>query len=616
MKIKWKIIALIAILFVILGASAAFIAMSVLVPSFTQLESREADIAMRRAQYGMDQTLDQLALTAGSWGNWTDAYRFAQDHNHTFIDEQVTPAGLKQLNINALLFVDPTGHILASGALNLQSERVLDLDVTSRQALAEDFPWRIHLGDGRPAQGLLRTNHGILMVAAAPVLDGFGHGPSRGLVILGRLLSDAEIQRIGSHAQVNLSMLPPHQPGDANGSLETGDVIKVYRTLNDLYGRPIMTLQVDVPREITQRGYSAVYYASAYLMVAAIMVVVLLVFVLNRVVLRPLALVTRHAIAIGEGKNLTTRLNFKGNDEIGALAREFDRMVARVAESRSQLSDQSFQAGRAEVATNVLHNVGNILNSINISASLVAERVRQSKTCDVSRLAALLVEQGPRLGQFISDDERGKRVPEYLATLGKQLLADQRMTLEELASLRENLEHIKDTVAMQQKFAKLCGVTEVVAVADLVEDSLRLNAGAFTRHGVTLRREFGDVVPITVDRHKVLQILINLIRNAKYACDDSGRSDKLIILRIENVSSGVRISVIDNGIGIPPENMVRLFTHGFTTRESGHGFGLHSAALAAQELGGSLRAESEGPGRGATFTLELPFASANAARAA
>src|SRR5271154_1271915 len=117
MKIKWKIIALIAILFVILGASAAFIAMSVLVPSFAQLESREADIALRRAQYGMDQTLDQLALTAGSWGNWTDAYRFAQDHNHTFIDEQVTPAGMKQLNINALLFVDLTGHILASGAL-------------------------------------------------------------------------------------------------------------------------------------------------------------------------------------------------------------------------------------------------------------------------------------------------------------------------------------------------------------------------------------------------------------------------------------------------------------------------------------------------------------------
>jgi PAS domain S-box-containing protein len=274
----------------------------------------------------------------------------------------------------------------------------------------------------------------------------------------------------------------------------------------------------------------------------------------------------------------------------------------------------SRQAGMAEVATNVLHNVGNILNSVNISASLVAERVRQSKAPGVSRLAAMLLEQGAGAGQFISSDERGKRVPEYLAALGEQLMTDQRMALEELASLRDNLEHIKDTVAMQQNYAKLCGVTEVVEVIDLVEDSLRLNAGAFARHGVTLKREFGEVPQITVDKHKVLQILVNLIRNAKYACDETGRSDKLITLRIERTAHGVRISVIDNGVGIPAENMRRLFSHGFTTRKSGHGFGLHSGALAAQELGGTLHAESEGAGHGAAFILELPLVAPDAAR--
>ena len=142
-----------------------------------------------------------------------------------------------------------------------------------------------------------------------------------------------------------------------------------------------------------------------------------------------------------------------------------------------ELVTASREAGMAEVATNVLHNVGNILNSVNISASLVAERVRQSKAAGVSRLAALLLEQGERVGQFITEDERGKRVPEYLAALGEQLAADQRTALEELALLRDNLEHIKDTVTMQQSYAKLCGVTETVEVVDLVEDSLRLNAG-------------------------------------------------------------------------------------------------------------------------------------------
>lgn len=290
--------------------------------------------------------------------------------------------------------------------------------------------------------------------------------------------------------------------------------------------------------------------------------------------------------------------------------KETDQELERV---NKQLVSASRQAGMAEVATNVLHNVGNILNSVNISASLVIERIKGSKAPGVSRLAALLREKGDSVGQFLAEDERGRSIPEYLTSLGEQLSSDQKMALAELASLRENLEHIKDTVAMQQSYAKLCGVTETIAVVDLVEDSLRLNAGAFVRHGVTLRREFSEVPPITVDKHKVLQILVNLVRNAKYACDESGRSDKLLTLRIESAPAGVRICVTDNGVGIPAENISRLFTHGFTTRASGHGFGLHSGALAAQELGGSLRVTSDGPGRGATFILELPVSPAETA---
>jgi PAS domain S-box-containing protein len=318
---------------------------------------------------------------------------------------------------------------------------------------------------------------------------------------------------------------------------------------------------------------------------------------------------------------MTTALVREG-DATPEYSVEFLRDISARKESaeelervHKQLMIASRQAGMAEVATNVLHNVGNILNSVNISASLVIERVKQSKAPGVSRLAALLQEKGPAAGDFLANDERGKRIPEYLTSLGEQLMGDQKMALEELASLRDNLEHIKDTVAMQQSYAKLCGVTETVEAVDLVEDSLRLNAGAFVRHGVTLRREFAEVRPITVDKHKVLQILVNLVRNAKYACDESGRSDKLITLRIEAAPAGVRISVIDNGVGIPAENMPRLFTHGFTTRVDGHGFGLHSGALAAQELGGSLFVTSDGPGRGAAFTLELPCNPVEAAHA-
>ena len=330
MKIRWKVATLIAALFAILGLTALFVAKYVLMPSFAELEHTEADVAMRRVQFALDRTLAQLALSAGSWGNWTDAWRFAQDHNQAFVTEQVTPAGLKTLNINTLVFSDLSGDFLASVAGDLQTDRPLRLDFLTPRALAAEFPWRANLHNGLPARGFLQTNLGILMIAGAPVLDGFGNGPPRGMVIMGRLISPSEIALLGAQAQASVSLLPPAATHTPSGVVETDHSVRVYHLFNDIYGRPILTLRVDVPREITRRGYAAVHYASAYLIATAIMVVILLVIVLNRTVLNPLARVTRHAVAIGEGVDLTSQLNFQGEDEIAVLAREFDRMVARV----------------------------------------------------------------------------------------------------------------------------------------------------------------------------------------------------------------------------------------------------------------------------------------------
>ena len=189
-------------------------------------------------------------------------------------------------------------------------------------------------------------------------------------------------------------------------------------------------------------------------------------------------------------------------------------------------------------------------------------------------------------------------------------MAEQTAIVQELVSLRANIDHIKDIVTMQQSYAKVTGVQEIVNVIDLVEDGLRLNAGALVRHGVEVQRDFQAQLVVNLDKHKILQILVNLVRNAKYACEESGRSDRRITLRVANLDGRAAISVMDNGVGIAPENLTRIFNHGFTTRAAGHGFGLHSAALAARELGGSLIAHSDGPGLGAKFTLELPLHSA------
>ena len=279
----------------------------------------------------------------------------------------------------------------------------------------------------------------------------------------------------------------------------------------------------------------------------------------------------------------------------------------KLAGLQSQLLDASREAGMAEIATNVLHNVGNVLNSVNISTGLVLESVRKSRTSSLARVVVLLREHAHDLGEFITQDPRGKHVPAHLAQLSEHLLAEQATNVSELDSLRRNVEHIKTIVAMQQNYASFGGVKEMINVADLVEDSLRLNAGALSRHDVEVIREFAPVPLMNVEKHKVLQILVNLLRNAKHACQESERADKRLTVRVANGEGRVRISVIDNGVGIPPENLTRIFNHGFTTRKDGHGFGLHSGALAAKEMGGSLAVHSDGPDQGAAFTLELPL---------
>ncbi|MEO6244441.1 MAG: PAS domain S-box protein [Opitutaceae bacterium] len=273
-----------------------------------------------------------------------------------------------------------------------------------------------------------------------------------------------------------------------------------------------------------------------------------------------------------------------------------------------QLLATSRQAGMAEVATSVLHNVGNVLNSVNVSATLMGDQLRKSKLTSVGKVAALFREQAADLPGFFATDARAGQLPGYLDQLAQHLTAERAALLGEVEHLRKNIDHIKDIVAMQQSYAKVSGVTEVVHPVDLIDDALNMNAGSLDRHAIEVIREIGAVPPIEMDKHKVLQILINFVRNAKYACDDSGRTDKRIILRVQRSEDRVIFSVIDNGVGIHPENLGRIFNHGFTTKKDGHGFGLHSGANAAREMGGRVSVHSDGPGCGATFTLELPIA--------
>jgi signal transduction histidine kinase len=281
---------------------------------------------------------------------------------------------------------------------------------------------------------------------------------------------------------------------------------------------------------------------------------------------------------------------------------------ARLGELHRSLLDASRRAGMAEVATGVLHNVGNTLNSVNVSATLVAERLRTSRLVGLMRAAELLRDNTAQLSTFLTQDERGRALPEYLLSASRQLAQEHERMLTEVQGLTKNIEHIRSVVSMQQEHARFVGLVEKVSVSELIDDALRLHATSFERLGIQVRRDYAPVPPVLVDRHRLLQILVNLLSNARHALLGSKRLDKQLTLRIgTRPGDRLLIEVADNGIGIAPENLSRIFTQGFTTKRNGHGFGLHSSALAASELKGSLTCASDGHEQGATFTIDLPL---------
>ncbi len=283
------------------------------------------------------------------------------------------------------------------------------------------------------------------------------------------------------------------------------------------------------------------------------------------------------------------------------------QMEEEKLELHEQLLDTSRQLGMAEVASDVLHNVGNALNSINVSIGVITDLLKNSMVGDVERISQLFHKHREDLGNYFSSNPKGKQIPAYLEKLAGQLVEEQRVALAELARLRENAHNAQQCVAVQQDLAKPSGITEEISVIELVEEALTLNQDLLENSQIDVSREFEEIPQLIVDKHQVLEVMVDVIRNACQAM--ASVSIKKLILRaklIPGPPDSVSLEVQDSGVGIASDDLVKIFGQGYNTKNGGRSMSLHSGALMAKNLGGGLRAHSEGIGHGATFSLELP----------
>ena len=593
-----------------------------LLPRFEQIERDNASTAMKRIVSGVSQALDGLQVSANDWGNWADTYRFMLDHNAAFGQENLNPIAMKQLHLTALAFIDLTGRIIWWHSLDPVSNAPLPLDLFAPSSLPQDFPWQDNLRNAISGHSLIATDHGVLLTAVAPILDGYGHGPSRGLVVMGRLLTNAEIADIGAKAQTSVAVAAVRRVGDRTPKflpypeltgtdtqiVANEQTTQVFRVFKDIFGQPIMTLRVDVPRTITANARTTVDSAMAFTIGAAVAVLLLLLLALNRTVFAPLARVTRHAVAIGAGDDLTTRLDLKRNDEIGALANEFDRMVAQVAESRRQLVDNSFHAGMAEFSRGVLHNIGNAMTPLSVRVAKLLESLRAAPTADVERALA-------ECSQGAVSSERQADLDEFLRLSSGELVEVIKAAAGDVGMMMRQASMVQNALSERLPSARVPTVIESVELPAIIHQSLEIVPDACREQlDIELDRSLQLVGPVWTARTVLRLVVQNLIINAAEAVRAAGRERGVVrfsaAILTEAGQPKMLLECQDTGVGIESANLQRVFERGFSTKHgSGNsGIGLHWCATAVNALGGRIWASSEGLGLGTTLHLVMPVA--------
>jgi sensor domain CHASE-containing protein len=651
MSLRSKIVLIVTLVVTAYAIGDHLLQRRTLLPSFAELERVEALEDVARVSAALQAEVDHLDDACRDRATLTSTFEFAtaadEDERARYVAENLGARSMRQDELDLLYVIDREARVLWGEVRDWRSGATYALRDLPNERLSPNHAYLVtsdvRRGHESGAQrgwvsGLVQTEHGPMLLAARPILRSSGEGEVGGTLILGRFLNAGLIEELSRRTSVDVALwpldggdLPQAETAvlpDVTSSgeplvVERGDeALDVYTTFADMRAAPALLVRAKVARDIWARGRDALRYALLSTLAAGMLLLLVLVGALQRAVLTPLARLTEHALHIGQNEDTTARLELAEGrqDEIGVLGREFDSMLGKLARSRAAVVETAREAGMSEIANGILHNVGNVLNSVNVAAGMLREKLRASKLPKLERLAGLAEERGERLGEYIASDPKGAKFGPFLCELTRSLRADESAMQSELATLEQGIEHIRRLVASQQSFAGKSGLREPTHLLQELEHAVEISARA-TEGLPAVEVEF-DCEPlgaIRLDRHKLLEILVNVLKNAREALAEraGGRRVRMSLRAMRDSDGEPRavIEVADNGPGIAHENLARVFLHGFTTKPGGHGFGLHASANAATELGGKLHVRSPGELGGATFVLELPAETVSRTRA-
>ncbi|MGF1548320.1 MAG: CHASE4 domain-containing protein [Thiotrichales bacterium] len=622
MSLRTKVISLLLALFGIYAGVNYLVQRQVVYPNFVELEREEAQKNVERAVEALQRELELLQPSVATWAFWDDTYHFISDLNEEYVRSNLNLEALESLQVQVLAFYNRDGQRIWGMSVDLDQRTELDPNVFLPQVLPSGHPLRTDAAETARVSGLMNQASGPMLFVSFPILTTERQGPSRGSVVMGRLLDDAAVARIASQTRIDLRIQAP--PANARASAarglhgtlahtpialtEAAAGLVGTTTLHDLNGQAAIDLVVNTPREITARGENALRFANLSTALAGALALVLILVLLRRTVFDPVSQLTAHATALGAHDALETQLNLNRRDEIGTLAKEFDRMVARLAETRQRLLDQSYRSGVAEMASGVLHNIGNAITPVSVKLTTLKQELQQAPLAEIEMARAELADPA-------TPPERSRDLTQFLElAAGEVGNLVQRMT-RALDTVQTQVSHVESILADQQRFSRAERVLEPLALGPVVAETVELlpeSLRGFTT--VEIDPALMHQAPVFAARVALQQVINNLLINAAESIRESGQgadTGRIVIRAVGDTDDAtVHLCVEDNGIGIAEENLARLFERGYSTKARGSGMGLHWSANTVSAMGGQLYVRSAGIGRGARMHLLL--ASANA----
>lgn len=665
MRLSNKVLFTLSIIWVIFLGMVYAIGYQYLMRSYLNLEKIEIGKNVNRYHQYINEILHAEGALAVDWGYWNDAYEFLENRNKNFIEHNIDYSTLENLSINLVLYVNTKGKIIYGTGADLQKQDLIPYTKDIEKYLTPDSVLVQHTDTTKSFTGLVALPSGLMLIGAAPVsyaLNGVTK-PINGAVVIGRYFTQELLNKASKAISIPLVIYTEKQ---INNNKELSNIFQtlimtsdnyinfvnnkaahVYSLFRDINHKPIGMIELFISRNIYNAGVQATHYYLSIFLILGIISAVLIWLLLRSLVLVRLENLNKKIKKIAESKDYSQRIEITYQDEISDLANQFNTMMQTIQASHWQLSYQiqllqesevrlenlneklkienkeralaeekvatlqsklllaARRAGMADTASGVLHNVGNILNSVATSISVIREKADNDKMTKIQKIVELLSQQDD-LSKFFSEDPKAKNIPGYLAKIAESLQEDQNLVLHEVDTLDKNIDVIKNVVSSQQSACESIGMVEKVNISHLIDDALAVNKPAYEHTGIEIKREDHPDQTIVVDRVKLLHIIVNLIKNSIESLLSNDNNHKVLTIRAEIYENHANIQVEDNGLGIRSENIEKIFAFGFTTKKAGHGFGMHTSANFAKEMGGQLFAESKGIGQGALMTLIIP----------